>query len=202
MIQFRNSIENISEYQMGMLPQGARKLDTPSTEEMLKIAMPICIVICILFSGTVFYKVYTAPKVEVLPLFIGIALGLAGGGVLLVVHEWLHAIVYPKEATVTIAKIKGKILFVALASYPLKRSRFILMCLLPFILGIIPYVLFILYEPVNMLLSGVLFGLSGMGMASPYPDVFNTLVVLKQCKKTDKIMFYGDDMYCISNDYN
>ncbi|MDO4777928.1 MAG: DUF3267 domain-containing protein [Tissierellia bacterium] len=198
MIQFRNSIENISEYQKGMLPKGARKLDTPSTEEMLKIAMPICIVICIFLSGTVFYKIYTAPKVEVLPLFIGIALGLVGGATLFVVHEWLHAIVYPKEATVTIARIKGKLLFVALASYPLKRSRFILMCLLPFILGIVPYILFIVSEPINMLLDGVLIGLAGMGMVSPYPDVFNTMVVLKQCKRTDEIMFYEDDMYCIS----
>lgn len=49
-----------------------------------------------------------------------------------------------------------------------------------------------------MLLDGVLIGLAGMGMVSPYPDVFNTMVVLKQCKRTDEIMFYEDDMYCIS----
>ena len=46
---------------------------------------------------------------------------------------------YPRNALVTIGKITGKISFVALASYPLKRRRFIVMCLLPFVLGIIPY---------------------------------------------------------------
>lgn len=35
-------------------------------------------------------------------------------------------------------------------------------------------------------------------MISPFPDVFNVLVVLRNSEKSDLIMFYKNDMYKIS----
>lgn len=124
--------------------------------------------------------------------------GFIIGFILLLVHEWLHAIVYPKEAKVTIGRLKGKLVFVALASYPLKRSRFILMCLLPFLLGIIPLFLFLLSPAECTVFNGIMFGMACMGMVSPYPDVYNVILVMRQSSKNQKIMFYGDDIYKIS----
>jgi hypothetical protein len=72
------------------------------------------------------------------------------------------------------------------------------MCLLPFLLGIIPLMLFILSSPQETVLNGLMFGMACMGMVSPFPDVYNVILVLKQTQKTDKIMFYGDDVYRIS----
>ena len=43
-----------------------------------------------------------------------------------------------------------------------------------------------------------MFGMACMGIVSPFPDVYNVILVLKQTKNTDKIMFYGDDVYRIS----
>ena len=60
---------------------------------------------------------------------ISVLAGVALGFLLMFVHEILHAVVYPKSAKVTIGNLKNKFLFVVLASYPLKRGRFILMCL-------------------------------------------------------------------------
>ena len=99
---------------------------------------------------------------------------------------------------VTIGKIKGKISFVALASYPLKRSRFIIMCLLPFILGIVPLLIFVVNSPGYRELNGLMFGMACMGMVSPFPDVYNVIVVLRNTNKNDAIMFYKDDMYKVS----
>ena len=131
------------------------------------------------------------------PIFI--LAGVILGFLLLFVHEILHAVVYPKSAKVTIGNLKNKFLFVVLASYPLKRGRFILMCLLPFVLGIIPLIIFICSSPRSLVLNGIMFGAAFLGMVSPYPDVYNVIIVLKQTKKHDYIMFYEDDMYCIPN---
>ena len=114
------------------------------------------------------------------------------------IHEWLHGIVYPRNALVTIGKITGKISFVALASYPLKRRRFIVMCLLPFVLGIIPLLIFIVSPAEYRELNGLMFGMSCMGMVSPFPDVYNVFIVLKNTNKKDAIMFYKNDMYKVS----
>lgn len=76
-----------------------------------------------------------------------VLVGAIIGYLLLIVHEWLHAIVYPRKANVTIGKLKGKIVFLALVSFPMKRNRFIIMCLLPFVLEIIPLTLFVLSPP-------------------------------------------------------
>ena len=110
----------------------------------------------------------------------------------------MHAIVYPKEAQITIGKLKGKMVFVALASYPLNRARFILMCLLPFLLGVIPLTLFLLASPHATVFNGLVFGMACVGMVSPYPDVYNVILVMRQSSRNDKIMFYGDDLYKIS----
>lgn len=196
MIVFQKSISNMEEYQTGDLPAHAEKLETPKTmDEMMRKAFPIGALFCCLMTVVVFLKTYASQKVVVSPAFIAIGFGL--GFLLLIVHELLHAIVYPKAATVTIGKIKGKILFVALASYPMKRSRFMLMCLLPFLLGIVPLVLFILSPAANTVLNGILFGLACMGMVSPYADVYNVVIVIRKASKGDSIMFYKDDLYRI-----
>lgn len=197
MIRFVKTIDNIIEYQCGELPTTAEKLDAPvTTEDMMKKSIPIAIALCLIMVLTMFIKIFMSKsRVIFPPMVLG---GCFLGFLLIIVHEWLHAIVYPKEANVTIGKLKGKIVFVALASYPLKRIRFIFMCLLPFLLGIIPLMLFIVSSPQETVFNGLMFGMACMGMVSPYPDVYNVILVLKQTKSTDKIMFYGDDVYRIS----
>ncbi len=88
--------------------------------------------------------------------------------------------------------------FVALASYPMKRSRFILMCLLPFILGIIPLIAFIATPATHIVFNGIMFGIACIGIVSPYVDVYNVITVLIKADKNDCIMFYKDDLYKIS----
>ena len=132
MIAFKLSIESPSEYQQGPLPPGATRMDTPaSMDAMMKKAAPIAVALCLLMPVSLFCKTWHHHAMVVFPPAIlgGVLIGLA----LLIVHEWLHAIVYPREAAVTLGRLKGKMVFVALASYPLKRRRFVLMCLLPFV---------------------------------------------------------------------
>lgn len=197
MIKVRLSISDINEYQTEILPDNAVKIETPqSIDEMMKKAAPIAAILCMLLIASMLCKTILSGTVVISPLFI--LVGVIIGFVLLMVHEWLHGIVYPKEANVTIAKMKGKVTFVALASYPLKRFRFIVMCLLPFVLGLVPLFFFIFCPAEYRIFNGIMFGMACMGMVSPFPDVYNVILVLRKAKRNDAIMFYQDDMYKIS----
>lgn len=196
MIAFKSVIKSPSEYQCGPLPSGAIRLDTPaSIDEMMKKAAPIAMALCLLMPVSLFCKAWQQHAMVVFPP--AILAGLLIGFALLIVHEWLHAIVYPKEAAVILGRLKGKMVFVALVSYPLKRSRFVLMCLLPFLLGLLPLAAFLLSPADNTVLNGVLFGMACIGMVSPYPDVYNVLQVMRQARREDALLFAGDDLYRI-----
>lgn len=140
-----------------------------------------------------FYKtrLYGGFVSEPIYIFIGCVIGL----VVLVVHELLHAIVYPKEATVSIGIISKQFVAVALASYPLSRVRFILMCLLPYILGMIPFIGFLFSPLDNSLLNGILFGAMCFGLISPYPDLYNVFLVMKNSPTKAMIQFIDDELY-------
>ena len=196
MIKIVWSIKDINKYQTGNLPDNAIKIETPkSVDELMKKALPIAVILCVLLFAAMLGKTIVCKVVVISPIFI--LVGFALGFLLLIIHEWLHGIVYPKDADVTIGRIKGKTTFVALASYPLKKEKFILMCLLPYILGIIPLILFWIMPITDMKIHSILFGLSAMGLGSPYPDLFNVYQVLKQTPKNCKIQFYKDDTYYI-----
>ncbi len=113
MIKLRKNICDMCKYQTGNLPTNAEKMDAPSTtEDMMKKATPIAVILCVVMFLAMFLKTITAHTLIFFPpaMVVGFILGI----LLLIVHEWLHALVYPKEAEVTIGKLKGKVIFVAL----------------------------------------------------------------------------------------
>lgn len=184
--------EKMKDYQVGELSKNAKKMNMPTTsKEMMIKALPFIIPALVILFLSVYFK-----SGEFFLLWLYIIIGVLLGFLALIIHELLHAIVYPKNANVYIG-IAKPITFVALASYPLKKEKFILMCLLPYILGIIPLILFWIMPITDMKIHSILFGLSAMGLGSPYPDLFNVYQVLKQTPKNCKIQFYKDDTYYI-----
>ena len=184
--------EKMKDYQVGELSKNAKKMNMPTTsKEMMIKALPFIIPALVILFLSVYFK---SGEFFLLRLYIIIEVLL--GFLALIIHELLHAIVYPKNANVYIG-IAKPITFVALASYPLKKEKFILTCLLPYILGIIPLILFWIMPITDMKIHSILFGLSAMGLGSPYPDLFNVYQVLKQTPKNCKIQFYKDDTYYI-----
>ena len=184
--------EKMKDYQVGELSKNAKKMNMPTTSKGMMIkALPFIIPALVILFLSVYFK-----SGEFFLLRLYIIIGVLLGFLALIIHELLHAIVYPKNANVYIG-IAKPITFVALASYPLKKEKFILMCLLPYILGIIPLILFWIMPITDMKIHSILFGLSAMGLGSPYPDLFNVYQVLKQTPKNCKIQFYKDDTYYI-----
>lgn len=161
---------------------------TNDKENIQVKAIPICIFLVILCVAVLFLKVFNS-AISIKPLFL--ILGFLIGFLLLIVHEILHGIVYPKNINVSIGFIKP-ITFVALASYPMSKKRFIIMCLLPFILGIIPMLIFIFLN--NSTICSLSFGMMCMGLISPYPDVYNVFQVIKKVPKGKNVLFYEDTL--------
>lgn len=187
--------EDIKKYQKEELDEQAVKMKMPksSKEQMIK-AIPFLIPAIIVMFLAMVIKTYIAKDIVIKGW--GILIGLLIGFILLFVHEFLHAIVYPKKIKKYIGIVKP-FTPVALASYPLSKKRFVLMCLLPYILGIIPLICFAIAPSNNLILNAILWGIAFLGMVSPYPDAYNVYQVIKQVPKGKKVQFYEDDTYYI-----
>lgn len=108
---------------------------------------------------------------------IGIALGI----LCCFVHEFLHAVVQPKYAVAYIGLIPAKFMFYMKCSAPISRGRFILMSLLPVILGIVPMIIFIVSK--NQVLNSIMWPMGMIGLISPSPDYLNVYTILRTVPK-------------------
>lgn len=193
-IKWLGIVKSPSEFPKGELPKTANELEEPDTmDKMMLVALPFVIPSIMLLFFSMFIKAYLNKANVIKPLFIfvGIVIGL----LLLVVHELLHAVLYPKKANVGIGIMPKQLAAVVLVSYPLSRKRFIAMSLFPIILGIIPLVCFWFSPASKHALNGILFGLAAIGMTSPYPDFFNVYNVVKQTPPNAKIQVSGSKTY-------
>ncbi|MCR5539496.1 MAG: DUF3267 domain-containing protein [Ruminococcus sp.] len=187
--------KDIAKYQSAPLPENAIKTDLPnSMGEMMMKAAPIAVCSFMICMVSMVAKC-SAAKMNVISLPWTIV-GLLITPLYLILHEFLHAIAYPKKAIVSIGILK-QFAAVALAFYPLKRWRFTVMSLLPYILGLVPLILFQLCSAENEALNSILFILSMMGMISPYPDAYNVFYMFRKIPAGSKILFCGDDTYYI-----
>ena len=111
-------------------------------------------------------KAFLNKQSPVDPLFL-IPAFVIGFIIALPLHEIMHALCYPKSATVWIGLCVRKLAAYAISYHPLTKTRFIIMSLAPSVLGIIPLVLFIVL-PISMkpLLTICFIGtnLSGTGL--------------------------------------
>ena len=94
MIKIVWSINDINKYQTGNLLDGAVKIETPqSVGELMKKAVPIAVILCVILFIAMLCKTIICKTVVISPIFI--LVGFAFGFLLLIIHEWLHGIVYP-----------------------------------------------------------------------------------------------------------
>ncbi len=197
-IKWAGVIQNPADYQSGVLPATAKKLDMPGTMgEMMVKAIPFLVPSVAMIVCSMLFKTLSAGQPVIAPFYVvlGFLLSVFVG---LPIHELLHAIVYPKKATVYIGIMPKQFTAVALTSYPVRRSRFILMSLLPIVLGVIPLIIFLISPATSKALNGVMLGLMMMGLISPYPDYFNVYQVLKQTNGGCSLQFEKDDLYAIA----
>lgn len=131
-------------------------------------------------------KVFLNKQSPIDPLFL-IPAFVIGFIIALPLHEIMHALCYPKGATVWIGLYLRKLAAYAISYHPLTKTRFIIMSLAPSVLGIIPLVLFIVL-PISMKpLLTICFISAFMGLISPTPDYMDILSVIKNVPNTAMI---------------
>ncbi len=159
-----------------MLPYGAKALRCP--DPLSAAALPYGLGPLGLCFGALFLKAWLVGgfPLEVEMLFVGILLGF----LLIPVHEYLHALCFPKGATVYVGLIPQKMAAFAVCHVPISWGRFMVMSLLPAILGILPLLLFLLAPAGWGKTMGVCWAMAVMGLLSPMPDYMNVCCVRRQ----------------------
>lgn len=185
---------SLASCQQGELPPGARQLKLPASAGSLQMRAAVFLPLPLaLIFGAMFAKTYACGQAAASPLWI--VLGVCAGFPALALHELLHALPYPKEAVVRIGFYPKALAAVALVSHPISRGRFVVMSLLPVVLGAAPLLLFLFTPPGWRGLNGFLFGFGAMGLVSPYPDYYQVYQVLRQTPKGCRLQFVGDGLY-------
>ena len=110
--------------------------------------------------------------------------GAVFGALLLLLHEFLHLVPYPKNST-KIISVKGGTPS-AFCPSAVSKSAFIVSSLLPVLLGIIPLILFMLLPSAYRVTNTLLWTVGTIGLASPandYADVIRCMrSVPPECK--------------------
>lgn len=193
-IIWKGVINNENEFPSAKTPKNAKKLDSEEDMKKMQIkALPFIIPSLLICLICMFVKTFSADEkvVNIYFIFIGTVIGF----LLLIIHELLHAIAYPKGSTVYIGIMPKSFTAVALSSSPVKRNRFIFLSILPIILGLIPLVIFCFSSNSLKELNGILFGMSIMGMISIYPDIYNIFNILKAVPKNAAIQNNKNETY-------
>lgn len=193
-IKWKGIIKSENDFPTADVPINAKKLNIEEDMKKMQLkALPFMIPSVLVLLICMFLKTFIAGEkiVNIWFIFIGFIIGF----LLIIVHELLHAIAYPKNAIVYIGIMPKSLTAVALSSSPVKRNRFIFLSIFPIILGIIPLVVFCFCDNNLKELNGLMFGMSIMGMLSVYPDIYNIYCVLKWVPKNATIQIDKNTTY-------
>lgn len=200
-IIWKGIIKSENDFPTADIPKNAKKLDSEEDMKKMQIkALPFMIPSFLICFIGMFTKTFLAGEKVINEWFIFV--GVIIGFLLIIIHELLHAIAFPKNATVFIGIMPRSFTAVALSSSPVKRNRFIFLSILPMILGVIPLVIFCFSNNNLKELNGILFGTSIMGMISVYPDIYNIFNVLKVVPKNATIQNNKNETYYFEENDN
>lgn len=124
-----------------------------------------------------------------------LAMGLVIALLLGIVHEWLHCLPYPRQATAYIGILPKRFMAYMSCTTPLRRNNDLLSSLLPVIWGFIPWIIFLLCPATARPLASLCWGCAVMGMVSPCPDYLYAYCVYRQVPPHGWIQAGADGCY-------
>ncbi len=174
------------------IPQNAVKLR--NADGFIEKALPYGVAPTVICMLAVFLKAFINKQPPLEPLFL-IPAFIIGFLIALPFHEFMHALCYPKGATVWVGLCLRKIAAYAISYYPLTKTQFIIMSLAPSLLGIVPLVLFIVI-PISMKpLLTICVIPAFMGLISLAPDYMDIKSVIKNAPNNALIQDTTDGLY-------
>lgn len=172
------------------LPNNAQLIERP--DNIFRESIPygiIPLIFCYAIIGVKWF-VIGERAMNLIYVPFGILLGL----LFLPVHEILHAVCYGNDQKVYIGICLKKFAAFAVCHEPISKRRFVIMSLMPVLLGILPLVIFLLSPP-NPFLSGICIPMGILGMLSPMPDYMDVSIICKQVPKGAFVHTQNDGFY-------
>ncbi len=179
-----------SEFPEKPLPENAVKIerkDSIFTGSLMYGIVPF--LVCLLI---IYIKWHWLGEKTVYPALVPV--GILTGLILMPVHELLHAVCYCKGQTVYIGVSLEKIAAFAVCHEKISRRRFIVMSLMPVILGVIPLAVFLI-APSSPIITAICVPAGIIGMLSPMPDYMDVHMVYKQVPEGAYIQSQNDGFY-------
>lgn len=187
-----NKKEFGTEHQSPPVPQNAIKLR--DSEGFIGKSVPLMIVPMMLCVLAMILKAYINSESPITPIFLFPAF-LIGFIIALPLHELVHAVCYPKEATVWVGLCIRKVAAYAISYYPLTKIRFVIMSFAPAILGIVPLIVFICIPITMKPLLTISFVSALFGLVSPAPDYMDIISVLRKAPQGAVICDSTEGLY-------
>lgn len=162
------------------VPGNAVPVDRPA--DIVKASTPCMILPGILCFMAVWVKTMRAGEFLFDWWFVPLSFVL-GFAVAMPLHEFLHAICYPKDARVYIGVCLKQLRAYAASAAALSRERYILMSLAPALSGLLALTAFLLCPVTMKWLMTLCVVPSFMGLLSPAPDYMDVIILLRQVPK-------------------
>ena len=123
-------------------------------------------------------------------VLIGVALSLP----FLVIHELIHAIFCPKASEIFLYVTSAGICLIP--TCPLSKYRYIIMAMMPtIILGISPFLVWLLHPGLNVQTGSVLFGFSIGNLSMCIGDIYNAILAAAKMTSESVLVTSGKDCY-------
>ena len=158
------------------MPEHAVKINSP--EHPFRAGMKYALPPVLLCFAVLFIKKWICGAFPLDRRFV--FAGIVAGLILVPVHELLHAVCFPENSTVYIGLSPEKFAAFAVCHFPLSKRRFVVMSLLPAVLGIVPLLLFCVFPVSWGIASAVCWPAAMIGLVSPYPDYMDAVQFRKQ----------------------
>ena len=108
-----------------------------------------------------------------------IALGLLGALLLSIVHEWLHCLPYPRTASAYIGILPARFMAYMTCNYPISRRNDMISSLLPALLGVIPWIVFLFCPATQKGVRVFLLGTCHYGSYIPLPGLSSCVLYME-----------------------
>lgn len=162
------------------IPENSVLIDRPN--DIFKSSIPYMILPCIVCFVAIFAKKVQVNEFMFDLWFIPLSF-IIGFFVAMPLHEFLHAISYPKGEKVYIGISLKQLRAYAASSAAISRGRYIIMSLAPMIPGILFLIVFLVCPITMKWLITICVVPSMMGLISPAPDYMDVITILRQVPK-------------------
>lgn len=190
MYKFIGFVKEDYRYEYEPLPDGAKLINKDGAKTKALIA---CFMGIALGYGLLLLKQFCLNNGESVLNKPYIIIGVIVGALLLLLHEILHLVPYPKNS-MKIISIKGGSPS-AFCSAPVSKGTFIVSSLLPVLLGIIPLILFMLFPASLKATNTILWTIGTIGLASPANDYAEVIICMSKTPSKCKIQSGNDGFY-------